>query len=47
MLSKLLRQLSECKVPCAVTSVYTTHVTHAKVSVFLCPLDISNLEWRK
>ena len=29
----LMRQWwGECKVPCVVTSVYTTHVMHAKVS---------------
>ena len=32
-ISELWRQFGECKVHCVVTSVYTTHVTHAEVSV--------------
>ena len=35
-LSELQRHLGECKVPCAMTSDYTTHVTQAKVSVCFC-----------
>ena len=40
-ISELRRQFSECKVHCVVTSVYTTHVTHAKVSVCFCVCLIS------
>ena len=31
----------ECKVPCVVTNVYTTHVTQAKVGVCFCVRWIS------
>ena len=30
------RHLGECKVPCVVSTIFTTHVTQAKVSVCFC-----------